>query len=57
MADAQKLVDSGDLLAAREKLNPAIISGTLPPTQQRAAMQLQAQINHTLIFSGRRLPG
>ena len=57
MAEAQQLMSSGDLLAARAALNPVIISGALPADQQRPAMQLQAQINHTLVFSSRRIPG
>lgn len=57
MARAQRLMESGELLAARELLNPAVVSGTLPADQQRSAMQLQAQLNHTLVFSSRRFPG
>lgn len=57
MSQAQQLMSSGDLVGARAMLNPAIVSGTLPADQQRPAMQLQAQINHTLIFSSRRFPG
>ena len=57
VAEAQQLMFSGDLLGARAALNPAIISGALPADQQRPAMQLQAQINHTLVFSSRRFPG
>jgi lipoprotein-anchoring transpeptidase ErfK/SrfK len=56
MADAKRLMDSGDLVAARQALNPAITSGMLPENEQKLAMQLQAEINKTLVFSPRRLP-
>jgi lipoprotein-anchoring transpeptidase ErfK/SrfK len=57
MAQAEQMMASNDLLAARTALNSAIISGALAAGQQQQAMRLQAQINHTLVFSSRRLPG
>lgn len=56
MADAQKLITTGDLLAGRAMLNTAIISGTLSAEDQKQAMLLQEQTNKTLIFSPRRFP-
>ena len=56
MADAKRLMDAGDLLGARQALNPAITSGLLPADEQKLAMQLQEQLNKTLVFSPRRLP-
>lgn len=56
MADAKRLMDAGDLLGARQALNPAITSGMLPADEQKLAMQLQEQLNKTLVFSPRRLP-
>ncbi len=56
MAEAQKLMNSGDLVAAREALNPAIASAQLPESELKLAMQLQEQINETLVFSPRIVP-
>jgi len=57
MATAQQLMNSGDLVAARAALLPAIASGTLSSSDLKLAMQLDEQINKTLVFSPRKLPG
>lgn len=50
MAEAQQLMSSGDLLAARAALNPVIISGALPADQQRRSSDCRHR-STTLWFS------
>lgn len=57
LADAQRMLSTGNLVSARDILNPAITNGQISADDQRALMKLQAEINQTLVFSSRRLPG
>lgn len=57
IARARELSGSGDPVAARAALNPALAEQSLSPEELRLAMQLQEEINRTLVFSPRVVPG
>ncbi len=53
---AREKTAAGDLVAAREVLNNALIAGTLSNTETLEAKKQIAEISKTLIFSSRRMP-
>lgn len=57
LTDAQALITQNKPAAARRLLNAALIAGQLPPEQVLAVKQQIAQLNQTMVFSTRRLPG
>jgi lipoprotein-anchoring transpeptidase ErfK/SrfK len=54
--DARAKTAAGDLLAARDELNDALISGRLSEADADATHKSIAQINQTLIFAPQRTP-
>ena len=54
---AREHMAAGDLVAAREVLNDALIAGKLSGTETLEAKKQIAEMSKTLVFSGRRLPG
>jgi LysM repeat protein len=57
LADAQALVQSGDLVNARAILNEAVLSNSLSPNDIAAAKTQLRDINQTLVFSPKRISG
>lgn len=57
IARARELMTSGDLVAARAALNPAIAQESLAGPELQQAMKLQEETNRTLVFSPRVLNG
>ena len=56
LGDVKSKIDSGDLLAARQTLNDALISGTLSDSDADSVKKQIEQINQTVVFSPRRFP-
>lgn len=54
---AREKTAAGDLVAAREVLNSALIAGKLTSTETFEAKRQIAELSKTLVFSSRRLPG
>lgn len=54
---AREHMAAGDLVAAREVLNDALIAGTLTATETLEAKKQIAEMSKTLVFSSRRLTG
>ena len=54
LQDAKAKIDAGDLLASRQLLNDALVSGRLSESDADAAKKQIDDINHTLIFSARK---
>jgi lipoprotein-anchoring transpeptidase ErfK/SrfK len=56
LAQAQSLVDNGQLLEARGQLNDALNAGNLSPEGAESAKSLLSQINQIVIFSRKKFP-
>jgi lipoprotein-anchoring transpeptidase ErfK/SrfK len=54
LQDAKAKVDAGDLIASRQLLNDALISGRLGDSDADAAKKQIEEINQTLVFSAKR---
>ncbi len=55
-SDAAAKVAAGDLLAARQMLNTAFLSGKLSTADEDAAKKQLSQINQTVVFSPKHFP-
>ena len=56
LQDAKSKMDSGDLLASRQLLNDALLSGRMSDADADAAKKQIDEINHTVVFSARKFP-
>lgn len=54
LADAKARADAGDLLAARDIYNAALLSEKLSPDETRAAKARLGELSETIVFSSRR---
>jgi len=54
LQDAKAKIDAGDLLASRQLLNDALISGRLSESDAESARKQIDDINHNVIFSARK---
>jgi LysM repeat protein len=54
LADAKAKIDAGKLIAARDALNQLLTSGSLSEADAKAAKQMLAQVNQTVVFSARK---